>query len=517
MQVQGGGGEERSIRMPERKLWQSALDERGVKVARSDIRIGDECAQVLDVGANAEHGRGGQRAIEAIQRLSSIGAPRDDLCEHRVVVRRHDEPVGEGTVDAHAIARRLGQRDHLARAGQEAALRILRVHAGLDGVPGEPNVILCNRQRLPRRDAQLPGHEIDPGDEFGYRMLHLQPCVHLHEEELVRCIGGDEELDRARPDIVDTSRDSTCRLADACPRLGAEQCRGCLFYHLLVPTLQGTLPFTEVNDVAVGIREQLHLDVPRRGDQPLQQQGVVTERRGRDPAGGRQGLGELGHRQDGQHSLPTAACGWLHENREAEFDRCGLQLLLGQTGRRDTFDHRDAGLRHVLLRPDLVAHQAERGDARPDEGDSCDITRLREFGILGEEAVAGVDRLCAAGLRRLDDRLDLEVARLRCCRADAHGRVGIRHMLRAAVGVAVHGDAADSEFAQCADDAAGDLAAVGHEDCSEHRAGHWHHILNRPKAVSGSGVLEHTSRARPSTVRVSTGSMMPSSQSLAVE
>ncbi len=49
----------------------------------------------------------------------------------------------------------------------------------------------------PRRDAHLPLDEVVTGDQFGDRMFHLQPGVHLHEEELVGRVGGHDELDGA--------------------------------------------------------------------------------------------------------------------------------------------------------------------------------------------------------------------------------------------------------------------------------------------------------------------------------
>ena len=43
-----------------------------------------------------------------------------------------------------------------------------------------------------------------------------------------------------------------------------------------------------------------------------------------------------------------------------------------------------------------------------------------------------------------------------------------------------------------------------------------HHILNRPNFVSGIGAFSAADNPRPSTVRVSAGSMTPSSQSRAL-
>ena len=93
---------------------------------------------------------------------------------------------------------------------------------------------------------------------------------------------------------------------------------------------------------------------------------------------------------------------------------------------------------------------------------------LREGGVLGEEAVAGVDRLRAGSGRRLEQALDRQVALAGAGRPEAHGDVGLADVPRPGVGVAVDGDRAHPEPAQGAADAHGDLAAVGDEDGVEH-------------------------------------------------
>ena len=61
-------------------------------------------------------------------------------------------------------------------------------------------------------------------------------------------------------------------------------------------------------------------------------------------------------------------------------------------------------------------------------------------------------------------------------RAEAHGDVGLAHVQRAGVGVAVDGDGAHPEPAQRAHDPHGDLATVGDQDRLEHGS----HILKTP-------------------------------------
>jgi len=61
---------------------------------------------------------------------------------------------------------------------------------------------------------------------------------------------------------------------------------------------------------------------------------------------------------------------------------------------------------------------------RTDEGEAVSAHDLGEAGVLREEAIAGVDRLCPRDLAGGDDRGDIQIAF--CCwsRADADALVG---------------------------------------------------------------------------------------------
>ncbi len=88
--------------------------------------------------------------------------------------------------------------------------------------------------------------------------------------------------------------------------------------------------------------------------------------------------------------------------------------------------------------------------------------------ILGEESVAGVHGVTARRLGRRDDVRDAEVALCGGRRADAHGVVGELDVERVTIGRRVHGDRLDSELAEGADHAHGDLAPVRDEHAVEH-------------------------------------------------
>ena len=96
--------------------------------------------------------------------------------------------------------------------------------------------------------------------------------------------------------------------------------------------------------------------------------------------------------------------------------------------------------------------------------------------------------------------------------ADGDCLVGIAHVKRARVGLGIDRDRANTEPSAGADHAPGDLAPVGDKKASKHGG---RYIRKMPNVVFSIGALSAAEIDRPSTVRVSAGSMMPSSHSRA--
>src|SRR5204862_4524010 len=113
--------------------------------------------------------------------------------------------------------------------------------------------------------------------------------------------------------------------------------------------------------------------------------------------------------------------------------------------------------------------------------DLCGVHRLREIGVLGEEAVAGMDRVGARLFGRADDLLRQEVAQ------DVDRLVRLTRVQRALVVPRHDGDGRDSERAARAEDAQRDLAAVRYEELADlHRAAAY---VSRRRGGSAAGRL----------------------------
>jgi hypothetical protein len=116
------------------------------------------------------------------------------------------------------------------------------------------------------------------------------------------------------------------------------------------------------------------------------------------------------------------------------------------------------------LRLDLAAHASDRVGRRADEDDARVGARLREVGVLGEEAVARMDGVGAGPARDVDHRPGWRGTTRSRPAGRWHGLVGGANEGRLAIGIRVDGDGADAHRAAGADHPGGDLAAVRDQD-----------------------------------------------------
>ena len=328
------------------------------------------------------------------------------------------------------------------------------------------DVLLGQGQRFARGHAQLPFHQVQPGNELGDRVLHLQAGVDLHEIELP--VGIDDELHGAGVDVIDGLRGLHRRIAHRRAQRGCQERRGGFLQHLLVAALGRAFALVEVQRVAVRIGEHLDLDVARRRHVALQQHAVAAEGVGGLALAAFQLGDEVLQPVHHAHALAAATVGGLDHQREADArgfagQRVRRLVLAGIAG-----DDGHARGRHQFLRTGLAAHLAHRRARGPDEHQAGRGDGIGEVGVLRQEAVAGMDGLRTGFPGRRDDGVAAQVAVRRARPADQVGLVGLAYVLGIGVRLGVHRDGADAESTAGTDDTAGDLAAVGDQDFREH-------------------------------------------------
>src|SRR6185312_299950 len=394
-------------------------------------------------------------------RLLAVDVPDDQLGHHRVVHRRHLAAALDAGVDPHPGAGGLavGVVDR-ARGGGEFLVRGLGVDPALDRPAAQLDVLLGDRERLAGGDEDLLADDVDAADHLGHAVLDLDPGVHLEEEVLVADLHA---LDRAGAAVADGGGGVDRDLADPLAHLLVHVRSGGLLDHLLVTALDRAVALAKVDHVAVRVGQDLDLDVTRVLEVALDVDAVVGEELLAFAGGALEGLLEVVGRHRHAEALAATAAGGLAGDRVTGFLGllAGIVDGLGDLGRAR--DDRDAGGLHDLARPRLRAHLFDRLGRRADPGDAGLSAGAGEVGVLGEEAVAGVDCLGAGILGGRDDLLDVEVALSRDRGADQEGLVGGAHMRGVAVDLRVDSDRDDPHLLQGAGDANGDLAAVGYE------------------------------------------------------
>ena len=187
------------------------------------------------------------------------------------------------------------------------------------------DLLLLERQRLSRRYAQLPLHQVKSGDHLRDRMLHLQARVHFHEVQTALAI--QQKLDRARAHVIHRARRAAAGFGERLAQIFGKQRRRSLFDDFLMTALHAAIALEDADDVAVGISEDLHLNVARLDQVLFQQHGIVAERGCSLALAAGQRSSKLLRRIDTAHALAAAARIGLDHHRIADRIRLLLQEL----------------------------------------------------------------------------------------------------------------------------------------------------------------------------------------------
>ena len=241
--------------------------------------------------------------------------------------------------------------------------------------------------------------------------------------------------------------------------------------HLLVPALQRAIALAQMDGMALAVAEDLKLDMARLLEIFLKVDGIVAEGGPRLGTGGRESVREVGRRLRNLHAAAAAAGGCLDQHRIADFR--------SDAGRVDVVVDAALGARHagnaeatcaVRFRLDLVAHDADVIRLGTDEGDAMLVENVGESRVLGQEAIARMNRFGAGDLAGGDQGRNVEIAFARLRRTDADALVGELDMHGVGIGGRVHGDSRDAELLARPQDTQGDLAAIRDQDLVEHQS-----------------------------------------------
>ena len=420
-----------------------------------------------------------------------VVAGHDELGDERVERAGDGLAVLVAAVEAYAGAARGRPGGQGAGGGHEVAAAVLGVDAELDGVAADLGVVVA--ELLAGRDAEHLADQVDAGDLLGDAVLDLEAGVDLEEGD--RAVLGDEELARAGAVVAGLGEDALGRLVELGDLLVGEERRGRLLDELLVAALQRAVAGGDDDDVAVLVGQALGLDVAGLVEELLDQALAATEGGDRLAHRGLVGVGDLLERAGDLEAATAAAEDRLDRDRQAvglgeRDDLVGVVDRVLGAGRE-----RCVGAVGDVLGLGLVAQRLDGGRRGTDPDQPGVDDGLGEVGVLGEEAVAGVDRVGTGLLGDRDDLGDVEVRLRRGRAAEGVRLVGEPDEEGVAVRVGVDRDGADAGVLAGADDADGDLAAVGDEDLLQAHA----ELLGRRHG--GRGKYRWAGYREPSTAR----------------
>lgn len=190
--------------------------------------------------------------------------------------------------------------------------------------------------------------------------------------------------------------------------IGHARCRR-LLDHLLVAPLQGTVALEEMDDIAEGVGEDLHLDMARSGEIFLDKDSTVAEGGERLALRGSERRREIGSRIDLAHAATATTHHRLDEHGVADLvgslQGAGV-LPFTLIARHDGHTRRTHQKTFAASLAPIASIDFADGpmNTRP-----AASTSLAKAAFSGEKAVARMNRLRPSGLRRGDDALGLQM------------------------------------------------------------------------------------------------------------
>src|SRR5436190_20343621 len=394
--------ESRSRRRGEEGRAPDAVQEVGRHTALEERLVGEQRLVDRHVGHDALDHELVERHPAACDRGGAVGAPDDELAEERIVERRHLVPAEQVRIHAHArTTRRVVALDETG-ARPEFMLRVLGIDPELDGMALHPDIGLAEAERLTGRDPDLDGHHVEAGHHLGDRVLDLDPAVDLDEVEVSGRV--DQELERA--DVLVTGRDGSAdgALGKVEPGGVGERRRRCLLEDLRVAALHRAVALEQMDAMSIAVDRDLDLDMPVLVESALQVQRIDAERHLSFGPTDAQYRFELTRGAHHPHALDAAARRWLDQDRIADPLRLVQGVHLVAQHPFGAGDRRKAMIGQQLAGAGLAGEPFEDRRRRPDERQAVRGDDLGESLVLGQEAVARVDRVAARDKRRRDDR-----------------------------------------------------------------------------------------------------------------
>ena len=321
-------------------------------------------------------------------------------------------------------------------------------------------------------------------------MLDLHARVHFDEVKGV-CVHIHQEFDGACAFIVRVCRNLQAKTVDLGALRFGQIGRGRTLDDLLIAPLDRAIAFIEVVKHPVLVAEDLHFHMAGLENQLLQIALAIAER----------GLGltpafldfvfQLVRTHDRAHPATATTPGGFQHQRVADLVGHGADLVHGAGGfgvGQDFGRRNDRHIRFNRCPPGrgLVAQHPHRLSLGTDEGDPGTGAGVHEVRVLGQQPVAGVDRIGTGLQRNTDDLVNREIRLDRSkTRPDLIGLVCLEAMETQLVLLGIDGDSGFAELVGGTADPDGNFTPVCDQDLLER--GHLRLPLQFPRCGIAAG------------------------------
>ncbi len=297
-------------------------------------------------------------------------------------------------------------------------------------------------------------------------MLDLNPGIALDEHVPASLV--EQEFHRTGTGVSDLTGERHRVGTDPFPQFGIQvRCR-CQLDDLLVAPLQAAVPFEEVNHVAVGVGQDLHLDVARVDHRLLEKHRGIPERRLRLPAGGLDRLLQVVRLVDPPHPPAAATRDSLHEYRKTH-RLSGCQQFGDRTRRGRRCENRQAGPPGLGDGAGLVTGQLQHISRGSHKRDARLFAGPGQVGVLRQKPVTGIDGIGVRVESYPDDLIDREIGPDRMSLLTYLIRlIGFQPVLRIAILVRIDRDRGETQLVGRAKRTDGDLSPVGDQNLVDH-------------------------------------------------
>lgn len=433
-------------------------------------RIEQDLPQVVPVGLHPVEQAFAQGLMQIGCGLLTGRGPTDDLGDHRIEVGWDLATGLDPGVDAqfYAVGRWKVHRSQQTRTRLKVPPWIFRIQPCLNRMTLRFQTLAqcAQRRQVTRCQLHHPAHQVDAPDLLGDAVFHLQAGVHFKEVETLG-IAVEHELDGAGAAVIHRLGQFDRRRAQFIGHTLWQVRRRGFFEDFLVAPLHRAVAHAEGNHLATAVTEYLHFQMSGALDVLLDEHPGVAEIVLAQALDRFEGFAQFGRAAAHAHADATTAGGALEHDRITDL-RAGDHCRVKAVEQFGTFEHRHAVLFGQGAGGVLEAEYAQLFGRRADKGNVGGLAGLSERSVFREKTIAWMDRGGACGLGDGEDFFHCQVGAGGCAFTKAVGLVGLQDVQARGIGFGIYGNTCNLQFAQGAQDAAGNGATVGNQDFFEH-------------------------------------------------